>query len=141
MRRKFAPVEIAGGSLVQVEEIVVIEPFEIEQLKNGFAHANVGKNRPTRVEDQSLHALWKPIGQIFFDHVAFAHGGKIVSHLPTAGVGLDTQIVQPFLERFEMRIPVAVIVETNGVEIPKPSIDRQYSTPIDLVAHEGYALH
>src|SRR5262245_65852401 len=39
-----------------------------------------------------------------------------------------------------MRVPVAVIVETNGVEIPQSSIDRQIPTPIVLVALEGDAF-
>ena len=77
-----------------------------------------------------------PYGHILLDDAAFAQCRKIISRLPAARIGLHAQIIEPFLECFEMRVAVAVIVEADGVEIPKAAIDRQITTPVILVSLE-----
>ena len=111
--REIATVEIARGALIEVEEIGVVEPFEIEQLQDRLAHTDIGKNRPARVEDQALHAFRQSVGQVFLDDAAFAQRRKFVSGLPAAGIGFDAQIVETFLEGLEMRVAVAIIVDSG----------------------------
>ena len=140
MRRELAAVEIAGGALVKIEEIVVVDPFEIEQLQNCFAHAHIGKNRPPGIEHQTLHAFRQSVGQLVFDHAAFAQRRKIIGGLPAAGIGFHAQVIEAFLERLEVRVAVAVVIEADGVEIPQAAIDRHIAAPIIFVAPEGNAL-
>src|SRR5262249_51211821 len=126
----------AGSALVQIEEIIVVDPLEIEQLQDGLTHARIRKNRPSRVEDETIHALRESVRHVFLDDLASAQCRELVSHLPTSRIGLDAQIVEPLLERLEMSVAVAVVVEANGVEIPKAAIDRQVASPIIIVAFE-----
>jgi hypothetical protein len=65
---------------------------------------------------------------------------KIVGGLPPPRIGLDPQIVEPFLEGFEMRIAVAIVVVTDRVEVPETSVDRQVAPPLIPVAREGDAF-
>src|SRR5689334_12989703 len=115
---QLAAVEIACGSFVEVEKIVVVDPFEVEQLQDRLAHADVGEKRPARVEYQSLHALWQPIGKSFFNDAAVAERRKIVRGLPTPGIGFQTQVVEALFERFKMGVAVAIVVKPDGIEIP-----------------------
>ena len=68
VRGKIAAVEIAGGALVEIEKIVVIDPFEVEQMQHRLAHAHVGEDRPPRVEHQAVHALRQAVGEFLLDH-------------------------------------------------------------------------
>ena len=99
-------------------EIVYKTDLEIEQLQDCLADANVRENRPTRVEDQSLHALWQAVGKSFFDDATIAECRKVISRLPAAGIRFQTQVVETFLKRFKMRVAVAIVVKPDGVEIP-----------------------
>ena len=138
--REVAAVEIARGSLIEAEEVSAVEPLEVEQLQDRLAHANIRENRAPRIEHQALHALGQSVGQVFLDDAAVAHCRKIVSGLPAPRISLDPQIVEPFLERFEMRVAVAIIVVTDRVEIPETAIDGEIASPIVLVACESDAL-
>src|SRR5262249_15166790 len=124
LRRQIASIEITGSTLVQIEKKIVVDPPEIEQLQDGLAHAHVRKKRPSPVEDQTIHAFWGSVGRVLLDNLASAQCRELVSHLPTSRIGLDTQIVETLLERFEMGVAIAVVVEADGVEIPKAAIDR-----------------
>ena len=140
VRRQFAAVEIAGGALVEIEEIIVVDPFEVEQMQDRLAHADIGEDRPARVEHEPVHALGQAVGECLLDHAAVAQRRKIVGGLPAAGIGFRAHVVKAFLERLEMRVAVAVIVEADGVEIPQAAIDRQVAAPIIRIALEGDAL-
>src|SRR5215510_4098259 len=50
MGRQVGAVEIARGAPVKVEEIAVVDPFEIEQQRDRLSHANVREDRAARVE-------------------------------------------------------------------------------------------
>ena len=67
----------------------------------------------------------KSVGHVLLHDRPVAQRREVVSHLPAPRIGLDAQIVEPFLERFEVGVAVAVVVEADGVEIPEAAIDRQ----------------
>src|SRR5262249_48106583 len=136
MRRQIASVEIAGSALIQIEEIIVVDPLGIEQLQDSLAHAHLRKKRPSPVEDQTIHALRESVGHVFLDNLASAQCRELVGHLPTSRIGLDAQIVKTLLECFEVGVAIAVVVEADSVEIPKAAIDRQIAPPIIIVAFE-----
>ena len=140
MGGEIAAVEIAGGALVEIEEIGVVDPFEIEQMQDRLAHADIGEDRPARVEHQAVHALGQAVGEFFLDHAPLRQRRKIVSRLPAARIGLHAQVVEAFLERLEMRVAVAVIVEADGIEIPQAAVDRQIAPPIIRIAREADAF-
>ena len=138
--REVAAIEIARGSLIEAEEVCAVEPFEVEQLQDRLSHAHIGKDRAPCIEHQALHALWQSVGQVFLDDTAVAHCRKVVSGLPAPRISLDPQIVEPFLERFEVCVAVAIIVVTDRIEIPETAIDGEIASPVVLVACEGDAL-
>ena len=53
---------------------------------------------------------------------------------------LVAEVVEAALERLEMRIGVAVIVEPDLVEVPEPAADREVAPPIVRIALERHAL-
>ena len=140
VRRQIAAVEITRGAFVEVEEVVVIDPLEVEQVQDRLAHANIGEDRTARIEHQALHALGQSVRKILLGHAAFAQRRKIVGGLPASRIGFHAQIVKPFLEGFEMRVAVAIIVVADGIEIPEAAIDRQIAAPIIRIAFEGDAF-
>jgi hypothetical protein len=42
----------------------MVEPFEVEQHADRFAHANVGKHRTARIEDQAGEDLRQAVGNV-----------------------------------------------------------------------------
>ncbi len=136
MCRKIATVEIACGALVKIKEIIVVDPFEIKQLKDRLAHANVREDRTPCVEHQTLHAFGQAVGEPFFDNSAFAQRRKIVCGLPASGVCFHAQIIKAFFECLEMCVAVAIIVEAYGLEIPQAAVDWQIAPPVIWVALE-----
>ena len=88
------------------------------------------KIAPARVEHEALHAFRQSVGELLLQCAAVAQCREIVSRLPAAGIGLQAHVVEAFLEGFEMRVAVAVIIEADGVEIPQAAIDRQIAAPI-----------
>ena len=65
----------------------------------------------------------------FLDDAAVAHRGKIVAGLPAAGIGLAAHVVEAGLERLEIGVGVAIVIEAHLVEIPQAAIDRQRRGP------------
>ncbi len=137
MCREVAAIEIARGPLIKAEEVCAVEPFEVEQLQDRLSHAHIGEDRAPRIEHQALHALWQSVRQIFLDGAAIAHCRKVVSGLPAPRVSLDPQIVEPFLERLEMRVAVAVVVEADLVEVEAAAVYGQVTAPVVGIAHEA----
>src|SRR5262249_14411861 len=41
VRREVTTIEITCSALVQIEEIIVVDPLEVEHLRDGFAHARI----------------------------------------------------------------------------------------------------
>src|SRR5262249_47408239 len=66
--------------------------------------------------------------------------GKIVGRLPASRIQLVAKVVEPALERFEVRIGLAIVVEAKLVEIPEAAIDGEIAAPIARVALERHAL-
>ena len=82
----------------------------------------------------------RPLPKQILDHAAVAHGGKVVTGLPAAGIGLAAHVVEPGLEGFEIGVAVAIEIEPQLVEIPQAAIDRQIAAPIIRIALEGDAF-
>src|SRR5262249_61719403 len=91
MGRQLRAVEIAGAALIEVEEIAVIDPFEVEQQRDRLAHANVGENRSARVEHEIAAGLRYSGRQRLLEHAAVAYGGENAGGLPTARGGALAQ--------------------------------------------------
>src|SRR5262245_5903397 len=140
MSREIAAVKIARRSLIEAEEIRAVEPLEIKQLQDRFTHARIGEDWAPCIEYQALHTLGQAVGQVFLDDAGIAHCWEVVSGLPAPRVGLDAQIVESFFERLKMRVTVAIVVVTDGVEIPETAVDGEVTAPVVLVAGERDAL-
>src|SRR5262249_51744204 len=78
--------------------------------------------------------------QRLLEHAAIAHGGKVVGRLPASGIVLDAQVVETALERFQMRIGLAVVIEADLVEVPEAAVDRKVAAPITGIALKRDAL-
>src|SRR5262249_1768252 len=78
--------------------------------------------------------------QRLLEHAAVAHGGKIVGGLPAARIVLVAQVVEAALERFQMRVGLAVVIEADLVKVPQAAIDREVAAPIIGIALKRYAL-
>src|SRR5262249_32968624 len=117
MRRQLRAIEIARAALIEVEEIAVIDPFEVEQQPDRLAYANVGEDRSARVEHEIATVLRHSGRQRLLEHAAVAHGGKIVGSLPAARIVLVAQVVEAALERFQVRIGLTVIIEADLVKV------------------------
>src|SRR5262249_28621527 len=125
VRRKIAAVEVAGGALIEAEEEVLVDPLEVVEEEQRLAHADVGEDRPARVEHPGEHALWQAVRQRVPDDAAVARGRKVVGGLPAARILLGADVVEALLERLQMRVDVSVVVEAHLVEVPEAAIDRE----------------
>ena len=94
-------VEIALGTVVLAVIERAVDPGEIEQLDQRFAHASVGEDCPPRVEHERRHAGRRLHGQSLFDDAAVAQGRKIVAFCPARRVMLGAKLNEPRLEGFE----------------------------------------
>src|SRR5665213_4494580 len=109
-------------------------------MEDRLAHAHVGKHRPARVEHQAVHAFRQSVREFLLDHTTVTQRRKIVSRLPAPRIGFQPQVVVAFLERLEMRVAVAVVIETDAVEIPQAAVDRQIASPVIPVSYTHLTL-
>src|SRR3984885_14758875 len=116
--RKFGAGEETRRTAIKPEEVVAIDPFEVEQKGEGSTDPNVGKNRSPRVEDQTFGRLRHPGLDDVPDHLAIARGRKVVTVMPAQRFGLDPEIVKAALESFEIDVGLAIVIEPDFVEIP-----------------------
>ncbi len=72
--------------------------------------------------------------------MAGAERRKIVSRFPASGIVLGDDVEQTFLERLELGVGVAIIVEANLVKIPHSAIDHEIAPPIGGIAPERDSL-
>src|SRR6202035_1828918 len=137
---KLGIVEEARAALIEIVEKTAIDPFEIEQQRDRLAHANVGEDRPPRIEDEVGGEFGQPAREGLLDDASVAHGGKIVTGLPAAGIGFAVHVVEAGLKGFEIGVAVAIKIEAQFVEIPQPAIDRKPAAPIIGIALGGDAF-
>ena len=102
---QFAVIEKARAAAIQIVEKIAVDPFEIEQQRNRLPHADVGKNRPPRVEDEVGCEFGQAVGKRFLDDAAVAGGGKVITGLPAAGIGLAAHVIETGLEGLEIGLP------------------------------------
>ena len=129
---------------IEPEEVVAVDPFEIEQQRQRLPHPDIGKHRTAGVEHQKFRRLRHPGLDGVADHLAVAGGRKIIAVVPAQRLGLDAEIIEPALERLELAVGLAIEVEPDLVEIPQAPVDRQVAAPIVGVArqrHAGAGLH
>ena len=135
--RQFGAGKEAGRAGIEAEEVIAVDPFEIEQQRQRLAHADIGKYRTAGVEDQEFRGLRHAGLDGVADHIAVAGGRKIIAVVPAQRLGLDAKIVQAALERLELAVGLAIEVEPDLVEIPQAAIDRQVAAPIVGVARQA----
>ena len=134
--RKFGAGEEARRAAIEPEEVIAVDPFEIEQQRQGLAYPDVGKHRPSGVEHQEFRRLRHPGLDGVADHLAAADGRKIVSVVPAQRLGLDAEVVEAALERLELAVGLAIEVEPDLVEIPQAPVDREIASPIVGIARQ-----
>ena len=142
--RQFGAGVETRGSLVEVEKVVLVDPFEIEQQRQRAAHADVGKHRTAGVEHQKFRRLRHAGPDGVADHLAAAGGREIIAVVPAQRLVLDAEIVEAALERLELAVGLAIEVEPDLVEIPQAAVDREIAAPIVGIArqrHAGARLH
>ncbi len=83
----------------------MVDPFEIDQMQQCLAHANVLEQSAPRIEHEAVHALRQTERQAFLHGFAVRMAGKIVCRLPAARVGFESQVAIAALEGFEMLLP------------------------------------
>src|SRR5258706_15977791 len=88
MRRQFRAVEKARASPVEIKEVTVVDPFEVEQERDRLAQASIGEHRTAGVEDVVAARLRHAGGQRLLDHTAVTHGGKNARRLPATPIVL-----------------------------------------------------
>ena len=131
---QFGAGEEAGGARIETEEVIAVDPFEIEQQRQRLPHADVGKHRPARVEHQEFRRLRHPGLDGIADQLAAAGGRKIIAVVPAQRFVFDAKIIETALERLELAVGLAVEVEPDLVEIPQAPIDRQVAAPVIGIA-------
>ncbi len=115
---------------------VLVGPFEIEGVDQRLAQAAVLELRAPHVDEPALRAGRRIVGQHGALDAAVLEGGKIVARRPGArGELLAEQIILGG-EAFEADLAVAVIFETQRVEIVLPARHRQIGAPPILDALE-----
>ena len=136
--------EEARRARIEPEKVIAIDPFEIEQQRQGLAHADIRKYRTPCVEHQEFGRLRHPGLDGVADHLAAAGCREIISVVPAQRLGLDAKIVEAALERFERAVGLAIEIQPDLVEIPQAAIDRQVAAPIIGIAGQrdaGAGLH
>src|ERR1700730_5836262 len=103
---------------MEPEEIIAVDPFEIEQLRQGLAHADIGKYRAPCVEHQEFRRLRHSGLDGVADYLAIAGRRKVVSVLPAQRFVLDAKVIEAALERFELAVGLPIEIEPDLVEIP-----------------------
>src|SRR5487761_2003787 len=139
IRRQFGTRKVARRAAVEPKEVIPVDPFEIEQQRQRLAYADVGKHRPSRVEDEVFGRLRRSGLDSVADHLAAAGSRKIISVVPAQRFGLDTEVVKAALEGLEPAVGLAIEVEPDLVEIPQAPVDREVASPIVGVARQRHA--
>ena len=131
---QFGSREEACGARIEAEKVIAVDPLEIEQQRQRLPHADVGKHRTPRVEHQEFRRLRHPGLDGVADHFAAAGRRKIIAVVPAQRFGLDAKIIEAALERFELAVGLAIVVEPDLVEVPQAAIGRQVAAPIIGIA-------
>ena len=106
--RQFGAGKEAADALIEAEEVVAVDPFEIEQQRQRLAHADVGKYRTPGVEHQEFRRLRHAGLDGVADHLAVPDGRKIIAVVPAQRLDLDAKIVEAALEGFELAVGLAI---------------------------------
>ncbi len=131
-------VEIAAQALVATAEELPVGPFEVEQQAQRLAYPAVLEQRPAQVEHQALEAGRVRVGKALLAQPAIAQGRRVVAAAPGLDAGLDIDVGLPGLERLQGHAAVAVVVETDPLEVVQATPDRQVASPpvgVAPVAH------
>ncbi len=131
-------VEIAAQALVATAEELSVGPFEVEQQAQRLAYPAVLEQRPAQVEHQALEAGRVRVGKALLAQPAIAQGRRVVAAAPGLDAGLDIDVGLPGLERLQGHAAVAVVVETDPLEVVQATPDRQVASPpvgVAPVAH------
>ena len=100
----------------------------------------MSRRRPARIEYE-IGAGFRNAGrECLLDDAALTHRWEPIGGLPARGIMLGAHVVKAALERLEMGVGFAIIVEPDLVEVPEAAIDRKIASPIVGIALEGDAF-
>ena len=117
------------GALVAVVHQVLVGPFEIEGIDEGFAQAAVLELFSPGVEEPALRTRGRIVGEDIALDAAFAHRRKVVTRRPDAGGEFFAEEIGLAGEALEGDVAIAVELVAHHVEIVLPAPDRQIGTP------------
>src|SRR5262249_8083414 len=102
--RQLGSGEIARATRIKSEEIVAVDPLEVEQLRQGLAETDVGKGWAAGVEHQKFRRLWHSGLDGIADHLASLGGGKLIAVVPAQRLVLDPEVIEPAFEGLELPV-------------------------------------
>ncbi|MNX74409.1 hypothetical protein D3C86_1058460 [compost metagenome] len=140
----FRVLEVTAGTRIGTVEQLLVGPFEIQQQRQGLAHAHILEHRAAQVEDESLHACRIAVGNLFLDQSTFGDCRSVVGVGPVLRGHFQPVVELPGLERFQGHGVVAVVIGGHHVEVVETAIDRQVLAPVvldPLVTHRASGLH
>src|SRR5262245_37012027 len=114
--------------LIRAVHNVLIGPFEIECIDEGFAQAPVLEFLASRVEEPALCARRGIIGHDVAPDSPFADSRKVVARCPRARGKLLPEKVASGGETLEGNFAIAVVLITQNIEVVLPAADRQIGT-------------
>jgi hypothetical protein len=108
---------------------VFVGPLEIERIDQRFANAPVLELLTSRIDEPTLRARRRVVGQHVAFDAAVPEGREIVARRPKArGEFLAEKIVSRS-EAFEADLAVPIVLEAHYVEIVLPTGNRKIATP------------
>src|ERR1700738_75595 len=134
MGRQLRTIEVACRAPVEVEEIVAIDPFEVEQIRQRFPHTRIPENFPAGIEDEIVARLGQAGAESFLHHKPITYCRERICRLPPRGIMLVTRVVEPALECLHVGVGFPVKIVAKFVEVPETAIDRKIARPIIGVA-------
>src|SRR2546428_12606635 len=117
------------GAAIRAVHDVIVGPFEIEGIDQGFAQLRVLELLSPRVNEPALRGGWSLVGQHIALDAAVADRWKVVARSPDAGGELFAEEIGLGSEPFESDVAVAVIFVAQDIEIVAAAIDCEASAP------------
>jgi hypothetical protein len=117
------------GSLIGPIHDVLVGPFEIERIDEGFAQSLIFEFGSSRVEEPALGAGGRIIGDDFALDEPRAYRRELVPRCPGAGGEFLAEQIAFGGEPFEGNFAIAIILITQSIKVVLPAYGRQVCAP------------